>query len=128
MPRPVNPVNPRRLDERVYDKSLRRLVLTPLMAQLRSGLSEASAASLALEIIDGVFRGWHTAGLVDEEVAVHSARVSGYHRRRLIQTFRTALGIDIRPRSLSEKQCSKRYTSLVEYKDANYSTTKSRLL
>ena len=33
-----------------------------------------------------------------------------------------------KPRSLSEKQCSKRYASLVECKDANYSTTKSRLL
>ena len=32
------------------------------------------------------------------------------------------------PRSLSEKQCSKRYASLVECKDAIYSTTKSRLL
>ena len=32
------------------------------------------------------------------------------------------------PRSLSEKQCSKRYASLVECKDATYSTTKSRLL
>ena len=32
------------------------------------------------------------------------------------------------PRSLSEKQYSKRYTSLVECKNANYSTTKSRLL
>ena len=31
-------------------------------------------------------------------------------------------------RSLSEKQCSKRYASLVKCKDANYSTTKSRLL
>ena len=31
-------------------------------------------------------------------------------------------------RSLSEKQCSKRYASLVECKDANYSTTRSRLL
>ena len=31
------------------------------------------------------------------------------------------------PRSLSEKQCSKRYASLVECKDANYSTT-TRLL
>ena len=100
MPRPINGVGPRRLDERVYDRTLRRLVLTPLMAQLRSGLSEASAASLALEIIDGVFRRWRTGGLVGEEVAVHSARVSGYHKRRLIQTFRTALGIDIRPRLL----------------------------
>ena len=32
------------------------------------------------------------------------------------------------PRSLSEKQCSKRYASLVESKDTNYSTTKSSLL
>ena len=97
MPRNPNPVNPRRLDERLYDKSLRRTVLAPLMAQLRNGLSEASAASLALEIIDGVFRRWRTGGLVEEEVAAHSVRLSGYHRRRLIQTFRAALGVDIRP-------------------------------
>ena len=100
MPRPINGVGPRRIDERVYDRTLRRLVLTPLMAQIRSVLSEASAASLALEIIDGVFRRWRMAGLVQEEVAVHSGRLSGYHKRRLIQTFRTALGIDIRPRLL----------------------------
>ncbi len=100
MPRPINGVGPRRIDERVYDRTLRRLVLTPLMAQLRSGLSEASATSLALEIIDGVFRRWRMGGLVQEEVAGHSGRLSGYHRKRLIQTFRTALGIDIRPRLL----------------------------
>ena len=100
MARKVNGVGPRRLDERVYDRNLRRLALTPLMAQLRSGLSEASATSLALEIIDGVFRRWRMGGLVDGEVAAHSTRVSSYHKRRLIQTFRTALGIDIRPRLL----------------------------
>ena len=81
MSRKVNGVGPRRLDERVYDRNLRRLALTPLMAQLRSGLSEASAASLALEIIDGVFRHWRMGGLVDEEVAAHSARLSSYHKR-----------------------------------------------
>ena len=36
--------------------------------------------------------------------------------------------VGLHARSLSEKQCSKRYASLVECKDANYSTTKSRLL
>ena len=86
MSRKVNGVGPRRLDERVYDRNLRRLALTPLMAQLRSGLSEASAASLALEIIDGVFRHWRMGGLVDEEVAAHYARLSSYHKRRLIRT------------------------------------------
>ena len=39
----------------------------------------------------------------------------------LVRTFQI-------PRSLSEKQCSKRYASLVECKDTNYSTTKSSLL
>ena len=37
------------------------------------------------------------------------------------------LTFQLNPRSLSEKPCYKRYTSLVECKDANYSTTKSRL-
>ena len=40
----------------------------------------------------------------------------------------SSLAQDFAPRSLSEKQYSKRYASLVECKDANYSTTKSRLL
>ena len=97
MARKVNGVGPRRLDERLYDKSLRGAVLAPLMPQLRNGLSEASAASLALEIIDGVFRHWRMGGLVEEEEVAHSGRLSGYHKRRLIHTFRTALGIDIRP-------------------------------
>ena len=44
---------------------------------------------------------------------------------RLPSKFCTCLPL---PRSPSEKQCSKRYASLVECKDANYSTTKSRLL
>ena len=38
------------------------------------------------------------------------------------------LRILLSPRSLSEKQYSKRYASLVECKDVNNSTTKSRLL
>ena len=41
---------------------------------------------------------------------------------------RRCLWSHLGPRSLSEKQCSKRYASLVECKDANYSTTRSRLL
>ena len=48
--------------------------------------------------------------------------------------YRMARGRDrvadgsLESRSLSEKQCSKLYASLVECKDANYSTTKSSLL
>ncbi len=98
MPRGPNGVGPRRVDERAYERALRRIILTPYMRQLRDGLSRTAAASIALDAINRVFwdRG-QTDLLVESEVAAHAARLSGYHKRRLIQTFRTALGIDIRP-------------------------------
>ena len=98
MARNPNPVNPRRLDERAYEKALRRSVLAPMLAQLRSGLSEVTTASLALETITQIFQRFgQTPGLAEAEVAAQATRLSGYHRRRLIQTFRAALGVDIRP-------------------------------
>ena len=98
MARNPNPVNPRRLDERAYEKALRRGVLARLLAELRSGLSEAGTTSLALEAITQIFRGFgQTAGLAEAEVAVQATRLSVYHKRRLIQTFGAALGVDIRP-------------------------------
>lgn len=36
-------------------------------------------------------------GLVDADVGTQARRVNAYHRKKLIQTFRTALGVDIRP-------------------------------
>ena len=53
---------------------------------------------MALEAITQIFRRFgQTAGLAEREVATQATRLSGYHKRRLIQTFRTALGVDIRP-------------------------------
>ena len=98
MPRHFNPIRPRRKDERAYDRAIRDVLLAPIMRQLRRGLSQAAAAAIALDVIDGVFRGsWRVGGLVEDEVVAHARRLQGYHRRRLIQTFRVALGVDIRP-------------------------------
>ena len=98
MPRPINPVGPRRKDERAYDKAIRDVLLSPIMRQLRRGLSQAAAAAITLDVIDDVFRGsWRVGGLVEDEVVAHARRLQGYHRRRLIQTFKAALGVDIRP-------------------------------
>ena len=98
MPRRFNPVNVRRLDERSYEKALRRVLIAPLMVRLRTGLSEASTTALALNTITRIFR---DAGLVrgstEPEVTAQAARLSEYHRKRLIQTFRVALGVDIGP-------------------------------
>ena len=86
----------RRSDERAYERVLHRIVLGPLMRQLRSGLSRAAATSQAISALDGV--DWQLPeGLVAEEVSAQAARLNGYHRNRLIQTFRSALGVDIRP-------------------------------
>ena len=90
------PIGPRRSDEQEYEGRLRRLILAPLFRSLRSGLSHAASASQSIAALDGV--DWTLPeGLVAEEVAARAARLDGYHRARLIQTFRAALGIDIRP-------------------------------
>ena len=90
------PISSRRRDEREYAGALRRIVLRPLSRSLRSGLSRAAAVSQAIAALDGV--DWTLPeGLVADEVAARAARLDGYHRARLIQTFRSALGIDIRP-------------------------------
>ena len=98
MPRRFNPVNVRRLDERAYEKALRRVLLAPLMVRLRAGLSEASTTALALNTITRIFRDAGLArGAGVAEVAAQALRLSAYHKKRLIQTFQAALGVDIGP-------------------------------
>ena len=58
----------------------------------------------------------------------HDPAISDIARAHSEQMTLHGYGHVVSARSLSEKQCSKRYTSLVECKDANYSTTKSILL
>ena len=51
MPGPTG-VGPRRYDERLYQREIRRLVLNPLMGSLRSGIAQATSASDALRILN----------------------------------------------------------------------------
>ena len=97
MPRRINPVRPRRRDEREYEKDIRTAVLNPAMRGLRSNLALATSLADALRIV---------ANAVDfdiyDDAALAAAgdftdRVSQYHLRRTLATFRSALGIDIRP-------------------------------
>ena len=92
-----SPIDPRRSDEERYERELRRIVLSPLFRNLRSGLSRAVAAGMAFETLRGLVWNASMERLVEEEVAAQAARLDGYHRDRLIRTFRSALGVDIRP-------------------------------
>ena len=51
MPGPTG-VGPRRYDERLCQREIRRLVLNPLMGSLRSGIAQATSASDALRILN----------------------------------------------------------------------------
>ena len=96
MPDP-QPVRPRRKDETEYYRRLKRELSDPMMVEIRAGVSEAASVSEALDSINGVdWDRYQRAGLVDDEIAAQSVKLQGYHRDRLIQTFRASLGVDIR--------------------------------
>ena len=94
-PLPVPPLNAHAL---AYERELKRVVLRPLMRNLRSGLNTAVAAAEAIETIDGVpLTTARRERLVNSQVNAQAKKLNGYHRRKLIQTFRAALGVDIGP-------------------------------
>ena len=97
MPRNPGPVRPRRKDERAYEAMIRREVLDPLFRQLRAGLVDATGLAQALRRIDEAAFVNLGRGLPEAEIAAVLQSVEGYHRERLIKTFRSALGVDIRP-------------------------------
>lgn len=95
------PIRPRVMDERAYNRALKRAMLDPMMTRIRTGLSASSAAQqLLTAIADATSLSRYEIaydGLVHEEVLAQAARLESYHEAKLIQTFRTALGVDIRP-------------------------------
>ena len=96
MPDP-QPVRPRRKDETAYYRRLKGTLLDPMMVEIRAGVTDAASASLAIDEIDNMrWDRYQQVGLVDDEIAAQSRRLQGYHKDRLVQTFRSALGVDIR--------------------------------
>ena len=96
MARHPNPVRPRLKDEREYERRLRRRILDPLFRSLRSGLAEVAGLAQAFAII--ARREAPDLGSIPEtEAREHFERVEDYHRKRVIQTFRAALGVRVAP-------------------------------
>ena len=96
MARRVGPVRPRIKDERRYFRALKLVVLDPLFQNMRTGLTKATGVAEILRSLED--KAWTPdyRGLPEQEVQLQMVRLAGYHRRRLIQTFRSALGVDIR--------------------------------
>ena len=86
------------MDERQYERDLRRLYLDPMFAHLRGRLAVAVAADQAYRVMDEVFEGLLAsprAGVPLAAIQDNLNRMEGYNRQRVIDTFRGALGVDI---------------------------------
>lgn len=68
-----------------------------MFRDMRSGLVRAGGAAEALRLLDANAYAPDLHDLPRAEVAEYMASLSTYHRGRLIKTFKSALGVDIRP-------------------------------
>ena len=93
MPRRVQGVPPRVKDERDYLRLTRLHILQPLIDATSSELATASSATQAFLAIERL--PLQLPLDPTEDVATMLGRMNAYHRRRMIQTFRSAVRIDI---------------------------------
>ena len=89
------PVRPRALDARALEERIRVEILDPYYGAMRDRLRQAEDARDALLGIEGVEAPLMKG--VPVVVRRYLRKVSAYHRRRLIESFRAALSLDIRP-------------------------------
>ena len=95
-----NPVRPRRRDERKYEQIMRREYLDPLYHRILSRMARSNAANEAIRAMGDVvaeMNSYPDGGVPVVEIRRQMARIEGYHRERLISTFRSAIGVNILP-------------------------------
>lgn len=95
MPRSPGPIRPRSTHAREYERRLRREILDPLFLDLQMGLAQAGSADQAYRALNGAVAGAAVRGVDPELVTSWLQRVDNYSRARLIQTYRSALGVDV---------------------------------
>ena len=100
MPRNPNPVRPRVKDAKAYERALRRRYLDPMFRKMQKRLATAEGATQAFHGMDEVVSeilALPRSGVPTREIQRAINRLEGYQRKRVIETFRAALGVDIRP-------------------------------
>ena len=93
MPRRIQGVPPRGKDERAYLRWTRLNILQPLFEIITPGFLDAGTPAQAYVALDRI-----TEASIDvprEDIDGFVMDMDEYHRRRMIQTFRTGAGIDI---------------------------------
>lgn len=76
---------------------MRREFLNPIFERLLKRLATSAAVQQAFAAIDGEITATAVRGIPIHLIEEALGEVNAYHRRRLISSFRSALGLDIRP-------------------------------
>lgn len=100
MPPNPKPIPPLVKHAKAYDAKLRRSYFNPLMRQLRGKLAQAEAVNQAYQALQaGItsFEAQPRAGVPVRLISQSLNDIDIYNRRRMFQSFRAALGVDIRP-------------------------------
>ena len=98
MPRNPRPVHPRVFDAREYETALRRAFLDPMFRRLQSKLAVAESANQAFRAMDEVVEAQIALpehGIPTAKIQSNLNRMAGYHRKRVISSFRAALGVNV---------------------------------
>ena len=93
------PIRPRVTDARAYEAVLRRAYLRPFVERIQRRLANAAGTTDVFHALDtelNALLATPKAGVPTDLIEAQIARVDGYHRAKLIQTFRAALGVDVR--------------------------------
>ena len=99
MARNPNPIPPRLGDMRKFEEALRRAYLQPMFRRLAERLAQAEGANQAYRAMDDIVQAMAAMpqhGIPTEYIQAALNRMNGYHYKRVIQTFRAALGVDVR--------------------------------
>ena len=94
--RSPRPVHARVTDMRIYRKLLRQLIQVPLFNSMRIGIEQAASARVLLQQLEQMhFNPVLNNQAFNERLLALFNSMQAWHRARLIDTFRRALGIDI---------------------------------
>lgn len=106
MPRRPGGIRPRRLDENAYRAALQNKYLDLVFRRFASRLGEVAAVEQVWSALAAGLRATEALpqnGVPTDLIREHLERINGYHRERLIQTFRSALGVNVGPFLLSDR-------------------------
>ena len=102
MPKPRQPkgVRPLVKHSRAYEQAMKREFLDPWMNQLRGRLATATSVNDVYHFLNqavAVLEATPREGIPITQIIESLGRVRDYNRSKLLATFRSALGVDIRP-------------------------------